>query len=272
MTINPQDGSRRQFLKTVVGGTAAVASTCMFGAGCGVNAPDTVSGRPVDRAGRLVFGSAEHKQLGRVGGAVLIDAEGAGQPVLVMRTGDAEYRATSGLCTHVACPVGYDHGNQLIECPCHGARFSLDGAVLRRPAVTPLAAYPVRVNADTAEITVDLNGFRMPAVAEDGTLTLEVANFGELQVIDGTFMGTPLEGTAPLLFLRYESNKIFVYDANCTFGACLLQYSADRRRLKCECHTCEFDIDGTVKQGPASVALKQYEATFDGTNVVVRIA
>lgn len=47
-------------------------------------------------------------------------------------------------CTHAGCKLPTVNGGSL-DCPCHGSRFGLDGAVLRGPAVTPLAPVAVKV-------------------------------------------------------------------------------------------------------------------------------
>lgn len=47
-------------------------------------------------------------------------------------------------CTHAGCKVAVGADGTL-DCPCHGSRFGLDGAVLRGPAVTPLTPVAVKV-------------------------------------------------------------------------------------------------------------------------------
>jgi cytochrome b6-f complex iron-sulfur subunit len=51
--------------------------------------------------------------------------------------------ALSQQCTHNRCKVNYVPTERVIICPCHSARFSLSGAVLRGPARRPLQRYPV---------------------------------------------------------------------------------------------------------------------------------
>ncbi|HEY3763756.1 MAG TPA: TQO small subunit DoxD [Gaiellales bacterium] len=61
-----------------------------------------------------------------------------GSPDILIRHGDGSLAAFSAVCTHAGCQVGY--GSGVIACPCHGSEFSAStGAVLRGPAVTPLA-------------------------------------------------------------------------------------------------------------------------------------
>ncbi|WP_067460323.1 Rieske (2Fe-2S) protein [Actinomadura macra] len=58
----------------------------------------------------------------------------------VTRTG-GRLRAVSGVCTHQGCRLSVHAGTQL-RCPCHGALFSLDGAVLHHRLKAPIPALP----------------------------------------------------------------------------------------------------------------------------------
>ncbi len=61
-----------------------------------------------------------------------------GSPDILIRHSDGTLAAFSAICTHAGCQV--DYGSGVIACPCHGSEFSASsGAVLRGPAVTPLA-------------------------------------------------------------------------------------------------------------------------------------
>jgi cytochrome b6-f complex iron-sulfur subunit len=40
---------------------------------------------------------------------------------------DGKIRALSGVCTHMGCLLEYNPAEQGLDCPCHGAKFGLDG-------------------------------------------------------------------------------------------------------------------------------------------------
>ncbi len=73
--------------------------------------------------------------------------------VFVIRLKDG-FRALSSVCTHLGCITRYHPDENLIACPCHGSRFSLDGEVLSGPAPRPLHWLQMGVS-EKGVITVD---------------------------------------------------------------------------------------------------------------------
>ncbi|GGK21772.1 iron-sulfur-binding protein [Streptomyces camponoticapitis] len=61
-----------------------------------------------------------------------------GRRCAVYRDADGVARAVSARCTHLGCLVAFNDAETAWECPCHGSRFGVDGAVLQGPAVRPL--------------------------------------------------------------------------------------------------------------------------------------
>ena len=56
----------------------------------------------------------------------------------VYRDFDGGLHAVSLRCTHLGCLVRFNAAETSWDCPCHGSRFDVDGAVLEGPAVRPL--------------------------------------------------------------------------------------------------------------------------------------
>jgi glycine/D-amino acid oxidase-like deaminating enzyme/nitrite reductase/ring-hydroxylating ferredoxin subunit len=54
------------------------------------------------------------------------------------RDEDGVVHAVSLRCTHLGCLLRFNGAETSWDCPCHGSRFDVDGAVLEGPAVKPL--------------------------------------------------------------------------------------------------------------------------------------
>ncbi|HUS66442.1 MAG TPA: Rieske 2Fe-2S domain-containing protein [Kofleriaceae bacterium] len=108
----------------------------------------TISLKCVPFSTKVLFSA--HPQLRDPGGAAVITAPESSCPLVVSRTA-AGATALDAHCTHFNCLVELNAGR--LECPCHGSRFDLDGAVITGPAVRPLATYVAVVEADGIRIT-----------------------------------------------------------------------------------------------------------------------
>ena len=58
----------------------------------------------------------------------------------IYRDPAGDLHEVSAVCTHLGCLVQWNGGEKSWDCPCHGSRFSVDGAVLHGPARSPLHA------------------------------------------------------------------------------------------------------------------------------------
>jgi nitrite reductase/ring-hydroxylating ferredoxin subunit len=56
----------------------------------------------------------------------------------VFRDEEGNLHGVSLRCTHLGCLLRFNGAERSWDCPCHGSRFGLDGAVLEGPAVHPL--------------------------------------------------------------------------------------------------------------------------------------
>ena len=66
---------------------------------------------------------------------------------------DRGFYAISGLCTHLGCTVAIKDDSHF-ECPCHGSKFDLSGAVQMGPAELPLNHVELTYSADN-KLVVD---------------------------------------------------------------------------------------------------------------------
>lgn len=130
--------------KTVLAGAgiglaAAAVAACSGGAtsdsGSG---PDSVTDSSPAPAGKALTSTAEVP----VGSGVIVGEVVVTQPVA------GQYRAFSAVCTHNGCLVD-KVADGTINCPCHGSRFGLDGALVNGPAEKPLQAVAVRVQGNS---------------------------------------------------------------------------------------------------------------------------
>jgi glycine/D-amino acid oxidase-like deaminating enzyme/nitrite reductase/ring-hydroxylating ferredoxin subunit len=94
-------------------------------------------------------GSRALRRLGRGDGQLV---EVNGEVVAASRDADGRLSLLSPTCTHLGCRVAWNTTEKTWDCPCHGSRFTGDGAVLSGPAERPLA--PAQVGT-AAQRTTD---------------------------------------------------------------------------------------------------------------------
>ena len=67
-------------------------------------------------------------------------------PCILVRLAERKFAAYSQSCTHLKCPVHYQHQEKQFYCPCHEGFFSAeDGRVLAGPPPRTLPRYPVEI-------------------------------------------------------------------------------------------------------------------------------
>jgi cytochrome b6-f complex iron-sulfur subunit len=132
---------------------SVLASACGGGGNDAVDASiDAPPGTCPPKDLCLDITKAPNTALANVNGAVVVSAT-AGK-LIVVRTSPTAVVALSDICTHQGCAVTFQATNQLLYCPCHGAEFSLTGAVTRGPATTPLKTYSATLAGNIVTIVV----------------------------------------------------------------------------------------------------------------------
>jgi Rieske Fe-S protein len=128
------DVGRRQFVKTSCG--------CALAVGSGLVSKDRLLRPPAATEPMAVAMVADLA----VGDSRLFRYPTEDQPCILVRLSETEFAAFSQSCTHLSCPVHYQHADKLLFCPCHEGYFSAaDGRVLAGPPPSPLPRYPVEI-------------------------------------------------------------------------------------------------------------------------------
>lgn len=127
---------------TAPAGTSGQQTTGQTGgqpSGSGAQSP-TQSGAGGAAGGKALAKTSEIP----VGGGKVIES----QKVVVTQPTAGTFKAFTSTCTHQGCTVA-KVVNNVIECPCHGSKFSAtDGSVVHDPATRPLAAKQITVSGD----------------------------------------------------------------------------------------------------------------------------
>jgi len=253
---------------------------------CGAACALAACGKFVDEPVAIVVGApskgllsvpmARLPELTRAGGDVLLHADAfdfLGRPVsvLVANTSSQGLRAYGAYCPHSGCEVAWVDRENSVVCPCHLSRFAVDGSVTHPPAVEGLDTYPAKLSQDGQTLIVDLSGSAgvFPA-AVGGAVTFTVQQLPALAQVGGSVTGHAAGVPFPLVVLRASATQMLAFDARCPHLGCAVRGA--QQLFICPCHGSLFNLDGSVKLGPAQLPLTAVQVTFDGTQVVVRVA
>ena len=88
----------------------------------------------------------------------------------ILRT-EGGFLAMSAICTHLHCVVNWNEMLKKFECPCHGAKFNLNGEVLEGPPPRPLDLYKLQLVAGN--------------VVVDRAIPIERSKFEPSQLVKG---------------------------------------------------------------------------------------
>lgn len=246
--------SRRGFLKGVLGtGAAGAAATTLPGCAPDIN-PAPVTDVTASSAGTVDLLVSRYPDLEPVGGAITVRVPGEAVPLLVVHTkgegGRDDFSTVSSICTHVACPLGFD-GKDVV-CPCHLSRFSpTDGAVLQRPATVGLRAFQTAYNPGTRVVSINLRAgdTNFPS-AVNGQVTLPFSQFPQLRDNGGSVTGVPSGYGLRIFVFRLEDGTLSAVDSICTHQQCEVEFSTAETSLVCPCHDSAFTREGALIRGP----------------------
>lgn len=87
-------------------------------------------------ADRFSFKDTDSLKRLRPGTGELVEVDG--QKIAAYRDDNGEIHALSPVCTHAGCIVNWNNSEKSWDCPCHGARYDIEGNVLTGPATKGL--------------------------------------------------------------------------------------------------------------------------------------
>jgi Rieske Fe-S protein len=133
---------RRTFCKACIGGFTAVSAAMVgFPVVAFLQRPEKLgANKPLEvPLNKLLAGQAEYLDL-------------RGQQIIVLAA-EGGPRVFNASCPHLGCNVIWDSGEGLFRCPCHGAVFSAEGAVVRGPVSSGLQKVTFEIKDDKIIVT-----------------------------------------------------------------------------------------------------------------------
>jgi Rieske Fe-S protein len=100
-------------------------------------------------------------------------------------------------------------------------------------------------------------------------VTFPVQQLPALAQVGGSVTGRAAGVPFPLVVLRASTTQMIAFDARCPHLGCAVRGA--QKLFICPCHGSLFDLDGSVKLGPATRPLIGLQVTFDGTQVIVKV-
>ena len=154
-------------------------------------------------------------------------------------------------------------------------------AITRKAFLTQLAVGGIALGASTAitsflascSIPTGPQGVNLPTIS--GTLngnkvTVDISSGSAL--VQNGFAFIQYTGGS-LLAARTSAAVYYAMTAICTHQGCIInQYDSGSKEFVCPCHGSTFSVTGSVTNGPASTALRQYLTSINGNQLIIAIA
>ena|SRR5205809_3425421 len=152
--------SRRQFIKTFL---LFTASSTLLDKLWTASVLAEVRPLSVPETGSLSLNLADFPALNKDFGSVRLGTSslsafhptGRFYPVIINRASGGQFIALNSECTHAGCAVPILNAAHLMQCPCHGSQYAIDGKVIRGPAGLPLQRFnTLLVGADVLNVEI----------------------------------------------------------------------------------------------------------------------
>jgi cytochrome b6-f complex iron-sulfur subunit len=154
-------------------------------------------------------------------------------------------------------------------------------AVSRKAFLIQLAVGGISLGASTA-VASFLESCSLPTGLQGSSLPTISGTVNGIKVTVDISSGSPLVQSG-FAFVQYSGGSLLaahgsgsVYYAMttiCTHQGCVInQYDSGSKEFVCQCHGSTFSITGAVTNGPASSALRQYQTSISGNQLIITIA
>lgn len=107
----------------------------------------------------------------------------------------------------------------------------------------------------------------VPTLPSTGRLSLSIWEFEVLQQEQGSLR---LEvGLDTPILVNHSGGQYYAMSAKCKHNGCTVPtFNTDLGVIRCPCHGSQYNIDGSLNQGPALEGLDRFTAIFDGNETV----
>ena len=79
-------------------------------------------------------------------------------------------------------------------------------------------------------------------------------------------------GNEPVLLVRVSEDEVAANTTLCTHAQCATAFNENQQTLNCPCHGSQFNMDGSVRQGPAGRALLNFKTEIKDDSVFIEPA
>jgi Rieske Fe-S protein len=137
---------RRFFRNFAIGGSLLLTAPVLFNS-CSDDSSEDENNNNNNSGNTVDLNDPAYANLKTVGGYAYKG------DIIIIRSTDTVYIALSKVCTHSSCTVTYNSSTSELPCPCHGSKFTKEGAVVNGPATSPLKKYNVTQNGNILTIS-----------------------------------------------------------------------------------------------------------------------
>jgi cytochrome b6-f complex iron-sulfur subunit len=115
-----------------------------------------------------------------------------------------------------------------------------------------------------------------PDVPESTTTRLEAGRTNDPEFLERGYKIVRF-GAEPVLLIRLAQDQFRAFAATCTHLDCIVEYQQAHKRIWCNCHNGEYDLNGQVVGGPPPKPLPKYnvhvltKGTEAGTIVISKV-